>query len=140
MAMEQLVERMMEDEPMPAMNDDIVARAQQNEAFRREVITGEHSQVVLMTIPPGGEIGEEVHHNVDQVLVFVEGDGEAVLAGEISPVRANSLAFVPAGTRHNFRNTGPTALRLFTVYAPPEHPAGTVHQTKADADAAEGHH
>ncbi|MGH9231031.1 MAG: cupin domain-containing protein [Acidimicrobiales bacterium] len=124
---------------MPAINDDIVARAKQNEAFRREVVTGEHSQVVLMTIPPGGEIGEEVHHDVDQVLVFVEGDGEAIVTGETSPVGPDSLAFVPAGTRHNFRNTGSAPLRLFTVYAPPEHPAGTVHQTKADADAAEGH-
>jgi mannose-6-phosphate isomerase-like protein (cupin superfamily) len=94
---------------MPAMNDDIVARARQNEAFRREVVTGDHSQVVMMTIPPGGEIGEEVHDGVDQVLVFVEGDGEAIISGETSP------------------------LRLFTVYAPPEHPAGTVHQTKAEA-------
>jgi mannose-6-phosphate isomerase-like protein (cupin superfamily) len=119
------------------MNDDIVARAMQYEAFRREVVTGEHSQVVVMTIPPGGEIGEEVHDHVDQVLVFVQGDGEAIIAGETSAVRANSLAFVRAGTRHNFRNTGSIPLRLFTVYAPPEHPAGTVHQTKSDADAAE---
>jgi mannose-6-phosphate isomerase-like protein (cupin superfamily) len=122
---------------MPAMKDDIVARAMQNEAFRREVVTGEHSQVVVMTIPAGGEIGEEVHDHVDQVLVFVQGDGVAIIAGETSPVRANSLAFVRAGTPHNFRNTGSIPLRLFTVYAPPEHPAGTVHQTKSDADAAE---
>jgi mannose-6-phosphate isomerase-like protein (cupin superfamily) len=122
---------------MPAMKDDIVARAMQNEAFRREVVTGEHSQVVVMTIPAGGEIGEEVHDHVDQVLVFVQGDGEAIIAGETSPVQANSLAFVRAGTPHNFRNTGSIPLRLFTVYAPPEHPAGTVHQTKSDADAAE---
>jgi mannose-6-phosphate isomerase-like protein (cupin superfamily) len=125
---------------MSAMTYDIVALTKTNEAFRREVVTGEHSQVVVMTIPPGGEIGEEVHDGVDQVLVFVEGDGEAIVAGESSPVGPDSLAFVPAGTRHNFRNTGSTALRLFTVYAPPEHAAGTVHQTKAEADAAEAHH
>jgi mannose-6-phosphate isomerase-like protein (cupin superfamily) len=125
---------------MPAMIDDIVARTMQNDAFRREVVTGEHSQVVVMSIPPGGEIGAEIHDGVDQLLVFVEGDGDAIVAGETSPVRANSLVFVPAGTRHNFRNTGSSPLRLFTVYAPPEHPAGTVHQTKADADAAEEHH
>lgn len=122
---------------MPGMNDDIVARAKSNDAFRREVITGQHSQVVLMMIPPGGEIGEEVHHDVDQVLVFVEGDGEAILDGEATPVHANGMAFVPVGTRHNFRNTGSTPLRLYTVYAPPEHAPGTVHETKADADAAE---
>jgi len=119
------------------MNDDIVARAKQNDAFRREVITGQHSQVVLMSIAPGGEIGEEVHDHVDQVLVFVEGDGEAILDGETSPVHTNGMAFVPAGTRHNFRNTGAKPLRLYTVYAPPEHAPGTVHQTKAEADAAE---
>jgi mannose-6-phosphate isomerase-like protein (cupin superfamily) len=122
---------------MTAMTFDIVALTKTNEAFRREVVTHEHSQVVVMTIPPGGEIGEEVHDGVDQVLVFVEGDGEAIVAGDSSPVGPDTLAFVPAGTRHNFRNTGSTALRLFTVYAPPEHAAGTVHQTKADADAAE---
>jgi mannose-6-phosphate isomerase-like protein (cupin superfamily) len=122
---------------MSAMTFDIVALTKTNEAFRREVVTREHSQVVVMTIPPGGEIGEEVHDGVDQVLVFVEGDGEAIVAGESSPVGPDSLAFVPAGTRHNFRNTGSTALRLFTVYSPPEHAAGTVHQTKAEADAAE---
>jgi mannose-6-phosphate isomerase-like protein (cupin superfamily) len=124
---------------MHPMNDDIVALAKQNEAFRREVITGEHSQVVLMTIPPGGEIGEEVH-KVDQTLVFVDGDGSAIVAGETSPVHAGSLAFVPAGTKHNFRNTGSIPLRLYTVYAPPQHAPGTVHQTKAEADAAEAQH
>lgn len=124
---------------MAAMNEDIAARARQSDAFRREVVTGEHSQVVLMTVPPGGEIGEEVHGHVDQTLVFVEGEGEAILEGEVSPVRANSLTFVPAGTKHNFRNTGSGPLRLFTVYAPPEHPPGTVHQTKDEADAAEEH-
>ncbi|MFP3900373.1 MAG: cupin domain-containing protein [Acidimicrobiia bacterium] len=124
---------------MAAMNEDIAARAKRSDAFRREVVTGEHSQVVLMTVPPGGEIGEEVHGHVDQTLVFVEGEGEAILEGEVSPVRADSLTFVPAGTKHNFRNTGSGPLRLFTVYAPPEHPPGTVHQTKAEADAAEEH-
>lgn len=125
---------------MAAINEDIVSRAKQSDAFRREVVTGDHSQIVLMTIPPGGEIGEETHGDVDQTLVFVEGEGEAILDGEASPVRVDSLAYVPAGTRHNFRNTGSTPLRLFTVYAPPEHAPGTVHRTKAEADAAEEHH
>lgn len=116
---------------------DIVALARRNEAFRRVVITGEHSQVVVMTIPPGGEIGEEVHDVVDQLLIFVEGEGQAVLDGSTSPVAPNQLVFVPAGTRHNFINTGRVPLRLVTVYAPPEHPPGTVHQTKEEADAAE---
>jgi mannose-6-phosphate isomerase-like protein (cupin superfamily) len=116
---------------------DIVQLARGNDAFRREVATGEHSQVVVMTIPAGGEIGEEVHEENDQLLVFVEGEGEAVLDGRTSRVTPNDLVLVPAGTRHNFVNTGDGPLRLVTVYAPPEHPPGTVHQTKAEADAAE---
>jgi mannose-6-phosphate isomerase-like protein (cupin superfamily) len=118
---------------------DIVELARGNQAFRREVVTGAHSQVVVMTIPAGGEIGEEVHDDVDQLLVFVEGDGEAVLDGVTSPIEPNQLVFVRAGTRHNFRASGGRPLRLVTVYAPPEHPPGTLHQTKEDADAAESH-
>ena len=116
---------------------DILAEARSNDAFRREVLTGEHEQVVVMTIPPGGEIGEEVHPETDQVLVFVEGRGEAQLDGRSSDVGPNDLVFVRAGTRHNFLNRGEEPLRLITVYAPPEHDPGTVHQTKAEADAAE---
>jgi mannose-6-phosphate isomerase-like protein (cupin superfamily) len=116
---------------------DVVTAARSNDAFRREVLTGEHSQVVVMTIPPGGEIGDEVHPDTDQVLSFVDGTGEAILDGESSPVGPNDLVFVRAGTRHNFVNTGGSPLRLVTIYAPPEHEPGTVHQTKAEADAAE---
>jgi mannose-6-phosphate isomerase-like protein (cupin superfamily) len=118
---------------------DIEALTRGNEDFRREVATAEHSQVVLMTIPPDEEIGEEVHEGIDQLLVFVEGVAEAILEGESSPVRAGQAVLVPAGTRHNFRNTGESPLRLWTVYAPPEHPPGTVHRTKAEADAAADH-
>ena len=118
---------------------DIIQLARSNDAFRREVATGEHSQVVVMTIPPGGEIGEEVHEENDQLLVFVEGQGDAVLDGRTTKVVPNRLVLVQAGTRHNFINTGQSPLRLVTVYAPPEHAPGTVHQTKAEADAAEHH-
>jgi mannose-6-phosphate isomerase-like protein (cupin superfamily) len=118
-------------------NRDIVALAQQNKYFRQEVVTGAQSQVVLMSLPPGGEIGEETHPDVDQVLVFVSGEGKAILNGEQSPVAAQSLCFVPARTTHNFINTGTSDLKLYTVYAPPEHAPGTVHRTKAEADAAE---
>jgi mannose-6-phosphate isomerase-like protein (cupin superfamily) len=118
---------------------DIEALTRANDDFRREVATAEHSQVVLMTIPPGEEIGEEVHGGIDQLLVFVEGEAEAIVAGESSAVGAGEAVVVPGGTRHNFRNTGDSSLRLWTVYAPPEHPPGTVHRTKAEADAAEDH-
>ena len=76
-------------------------------------------------------------HHVDQVLVFVSGSGEAVLNGQRSTVAANSLVVVPAGTTHNFINTGDEPLKLFTIYGPPEEAPGTVHRTKAEAEAAE---
>jgi mannose-6-phosphate isomerase-like protein (cupin superfamily) len=117
---------------------DIMAAARTNDAFRRVVLTGEHEQVVVMTIPPGGEIGEEVHLDTDQVLVFVEGSAEARLEGVGSSVGPGDLVFVHAGIRHNFVNTGGDPLRLITIYAPPHHAPGTVHETKAEADAAEG--
>jgi mannose-6-phosphate isomerase-like protein (cupin superfamily) len=116
---------------------DIMHAARTNQAFRREVLTGDHAQVVVMTIPPAGEIGEEVHPQTDQVLFFLDGHGEARLDGETSRVDSNDLVLVRAGTRHNFVNTGSEPLRLVTIYAPPEHPVGTVHATKAEADAAE---
>jgi mannose-6-phosphate isomerase-like protein (cupin superfamily) len=119
---------------------DILALARQSDDFRREVVTGPHGQVVVMTLQAGEEIGEETHDDADQILLFVEGEGEAVLDGERSPVRAEQLVLVPAGRRHNFVNTGSAPLRLISVYTPPEHPPGTVHRTKAEADAAEHDH
>jgi mannose-6-phosphate isomerase-like protein (cupin superfamily) len=104
------------------------------------VTTGPHAQIVVMCIQPGGEIGSETHRDVDQVLVFVEGTGEAILDGTPSPVGPGRLVLVPAGTRHNFINRGPGDLKLYTIYAPPEHAPGTIHRTKADADAAEAQH
>ena len=102
--------------------------------------TAQHAQLVLMAIPPGEEIGEEVHDHVDQVLVFVAGEGEAVIEGQRSPVRAGGLCIVPSGTRHNFIAGAGSPLKLFTVYSPPEHPDGTVHKTKAEADEYEREH
>jgi len=121
---------------MPTFNKDIVSLTEQNDLFRQEILTNEHTQLVLMSVQPGDDIGEEVHH-VDQVLVFVSGSGEAVLNGQRSTVAANSLVVVPAGTTHNFINTGSEALKLFTIYGPPEEEPGTVHRTKAEAEAAE---
>ncbi len=123
-----------------ALNVDIVAAALANDNFRSVLSTGPHAQVVVMSIPPGGEIGEEVHPGLDQVLVFVLGEGVAILDGERSVVGPNSLVHVPAMARHNVVNTGPGDLRLYTVYAPPQHAQGTIHRTKADADADEADH
>jgi mannose-6-phosphate isomerase-like protein (cupin superfamily) len=119
-----------------AFNEDIVKRAKANSYFREVLATGPYSQIVVMSIPPGGDIGEEVHDDVDQTLVFVQGEGQAILDGESSAVAVDRLVHVPAGTRHNFVNTGKVDLRLYTIYAPPEHKPGTIHKTKAEADEA----
>lgn len=124
---------------MPYFNIDIIQRTNENTFFRQEILTDEHSQLVLMSVEPGDEIGEETH-DVDQVLVFVAGTGEGILNGERMGVSANHLVVVPAGTTHNFVNIGTTPLKLFTVYAPPEEAPGTLHRTKAEALAAEQDH
>jgi mannose-6-phosphate isomerase-like protein (cupin superfamily) len=115
----------------------IATVAEQSADFRRVLWTGRHTQLVVMTIPPGGEIGEEVHEGVDQILTFVSGTGEAIVGGEQKALAPGDLVAVPAGTKHNFVNTGPNPLVLYTVYGPPEHPDSTVHRTKEEADAAE---
>ncbi|MEX2562032.1 MAG: cupin domain-containing protein [Nitriliruptoraceae bacterium] len=113
---------------------DILAMARDSDDFRRVVTTGQHLQVVVMTLAPGEEIGAETHEDHDQVLVFVDGSGAAVLDGETSDVGPGDLVFVHAGVHHNFINTGDAPLRLVTAYAPPEHAAGTLHATKAEAE------
>jgi mannose-6-phosphate isomerase-like protein (cupin superfamily) len=114
--------------------------ARENEDFRRVLHTAQNTQLVLMSIPPGEEIGEETHEGIDQVLAFVTGEGEAVIEGARSAVRAGTLCVVPSGTRHNFIAGPGSPLKLFTVYSPPEHPDGTVHRTKAEADEYEREH
>jgi mannose-6-phosphate isomerase-like protein (cupin superfamily) len=120
--------------------NDVARMARENEDFRRVLFTTERTQLVLMALKAGEEIGEEVHEGIDQVLAFAEGEGEAVVAGERRPVRAGSVVVVPAGTRHNFVASAGSALKLYTVYSPPEHPDGTVHHTKAEADVYEREH
>ena len=114
----------------------IATVAEENPDFRRVLWTGKHTQLVIMTIPPGGEIGEEVHE-VDQILTFVSGTGEARISGTTKQVAQGDLVVVPAGTKHNFLNTGENPLILYTVYGPPEHADGAVHRTKEEADELE---
>ena len=116
---------------------DVIAAARSNDAFRKVIETGEHEQVVVMTIPVGGEIGEEVHPTIDQVFIFVDGRGEAVIEGELHAFDQGDLVFVRAGKRHNIVNGGGSPLRLITIYAPPAHAPGTVHLTKAEAELEE---
>ena len=112
-----------------------------NGYFRQVLFTGKHSQLVVMCLQPGEEIGEEVHPNVDQFFRIEEGAARFVFNGEEKHlVRAGDAVVVPAGTYHNVINTSSTQpLKLYTVYTPPQHPDGTVHKTKAEADAAEHH-
>lgn len=111
-----------------------------NEHYRQVVATGPTSQLVVMAIEPGSGIDAEVHDDTDQLLLVVDGEAEVILDGEASLVPVGHLAYVPGGVHHEVRNAGEGTLRLYTIYAPPEHPDGTVHATKADADAYEREH
>jgi len=104
--------------------------------FRRVLWTGLYSQLVLMTVPVDGEIGDE-KHTVDQILTFTSGKGKATIAGKDQDVKAGDLIIVPAGTQHQFINTGPTPLILYTVYSPAEHKPTSVHKDKAQGDKEE---
>lgn len=116
-------------------NTNVIKETEENENFRKVLFTGPKSQLVVMHIPPGGEIGEETHQYTEQTLFFLSGSGFASLDDETFPIGLGDAVVVTAGTKHNFRNTGSTPLKLYTVYAPPNHIDGRVHATKADADA-----
>ncbi len=116
---------------------EIATVAEQSADFRRVLWTGEHTQLVIMTIPPGGEIGVETHDDTDQILSFVSGIGKAVIGKQEKRVKAGDIVVVPAGKEHNFLNEGPNPLVLYTVYGPPDHADGAVHTTKEQADALE---
>lgn len=111
--------------------------AKDNPDFRKVLWTGEHAQIVVMTVPVGGEIGDEVHPETDQILTFVSGTGHADLEGHTHPIEAGDQCVVPAGAQHNFRNTGDEPLVLYTIYSPPEHAVDATYATKEEADAAE---
>ena len=122
---------------------DIEKLTLENETFRTVVHTGAHAQLTLMRLAPGEDIGWESHGHLDQFLRIEEGRGELDLGAaegavdETHPVQDDWAIIVPAGTWHNVRNTGEGDLKLYSIYSPPEHPDGTVHATKAEADAAE---
>ena len=116
---------------------EIATVAAQSADFRRVLWTGTHTQLVIMTIPVGGEIGVETHNENDQILSFLSGSGEAVVDGETREVTAGDVVVVPAGAEHNFVNTGPNPLILSTVYGPPDHADGVVHHTREEGEAAE---
>lgn len=124
----------MTQEHIAPFHSDIYKEAELNNNFRKVLATGQKSQIVVMSIPVGGEIGQETHPHTDQTLIFVEGTGIGILNGKEFKIKAHDIVLVPAGTQHNFVNTGSKALKLFTIYAPPAHRTTTVHKTKEDAD------
>ena len=115
--------------------DDIEKRTVENADFRRVLYTGHNLQLVLMTLPPGCEIGEEVHEDRDQFFRFEEGSGVVRIDGADNRVEADFAVIVPAGARHNVINTGTEPLKLYTIYAPPEHVDGLVEATREEAMA-----
>lgn len=120
---------------MKGFCDDIEKLTGENQDFRRVLYTGKNLQLVLMTLQPGEEIGEEVHDDRDQFFRIEEGSGVIDIDGVENAIEDDMAVIVPAGARHNVRNTGVKPLRLYTIYAPPEHQDGIVQSTKAEADA-----
>lgn len=129
--------------PMPIVTD-IERATLDNENYRTTLWTGTNLQVTLMSIQPGHDIGLEVHEDHDQ-FIRIESGMAAVYMGDEKesldtvPAKEDSVVIVPAGKWHNLVNTGDAPLKLYSVYAPPEHPHGTVHVTKEDADLSESH-
>ncbi|OGM16007.1 cupin [Candidatus Woesebacteria bacterium RBG_19FT_COMBO_42_9] len=122
---------------MKGFSGNIEELTEKNEFFRQVIFTAPHSQLVLMSLKPKEEIGEEVH-DVDQFFRFEEGEGKVIIDGVESVVKDGWAVVVPAGARHNVINTSETqSLKLYTIYSPAQHPEGTIHKTKEEALAAE---
>lgn len=125
---------------------DIEKATLQNDNFRTTLWTGDYLQLTLMDIEPGGEIGLEVHPNLDQFIRIEKGEGIVMMGKEKDNLNfkvtvSDDYAFIiPAGTWHNLINTGKESIKLYSIYAPPQHPFNTIHKTKIDSDKAEEHH
>ena len=118
---------------------DIAALTEGNTDFRRVLYTAKNLQLVLMALQPGEEIGEEVHADRDQFFRLERGEGEVWIDGVRTAIKGETAMIVPAGARHNVKNTGTGLLKLYTIYAPPEHADGTVRATRSDAESSEEH-
>lgn len=105
-----------------------------NDNFREVIFTGEKSQLVVMSVPVGGEVGEEIHEHVEQTLYIVSGVCKVILNDEEHILSGGDVAVVTPGTKHNFINTGEEMVRIITTYSPPNHIDGRIHRTKEDAD------
>jgi mannose-6-phosphate isomerase-like protein (cupin superfamily) len=120
-------------DPRP-FQTNVLEEAQKNDAYRRVLFTGARSQLALMTIPPGGDIGLESHPHVEQLIFIASGQGKAVVNGVETPLAAGDVLVATPNTRHNVVNTGSVPLQIYTVYAPPNHIDGRVHRSKTDAE------
>ena len=118
---------------MKGFVNDIEKLTEENTDFRRVLYTGKHLQLVLMALAPGEDIGEEVHAGHDQFFRIEAGQGEVLIDGTRHRVKADDAIIVPGGALHNVINTGSDPLKLYTLYAPPEHRDGVIHPRKADA-------
>jgi mannose-6-phosphate isomerase-like protein (cupin superfamily) len=119
---------------------DLESKAMNNTNFRTVLATSKHTQVVVMDVKPGEDIGKEIHPNEDQVLYLISGRGMIYMDGKEMDFNKGDCVLVPAGTEHNFTTIGDESMKIITTYSPPHHPEGTVHTTKADAEAAEAEH
>lgn len=129
------------EEIMLGYNVNIERETLDNDAFRRVLYTASNLQLVVMTLHPREEIGTETHDQGDQFIRVEAGDGEAILNGERTMLGDGTSVVIPAGVEHNIVNTSiDRPLHLYTIYTPPEHPDGTVHRTKAEADEYEKTH
>ena len=124
---------------MKGFVDNIESLTVGNSDFRRVVYTGKQMQLVLMTLRPGEEIGDEVHPDRDQFFRVEQGEGEVLIDGTRSKIESETAIVVPSGARHNVKNTGSGPLKLYTIYAPPEHVDGVVQRTRADAEGSDEH-
>ena len=114
---------------------NIIKATEENTDFRSVLFTGQKSQLVVMNIPAGGEIGEETHPHVEQTIFIKSGISKAILDGEETEIKAGDVVVVTPGTKHNIINTGTDSLMVYTVYTPANHIDGRIHITKEDADA-----
>lgn len=117
---------------------NIITLAKSNTNFRQELCTTERTQLVLMSLKPHEEIGEEVH-TADQIITIVQGKAEAILNGKPYEIMEGSIVVVPEGTRHTIINRGTADLKLYTIYSPPQHKPGTIHKTTQDAQGEEAY-
>lgn len=118
---------------------DIENETLDNAAFRKVLYTSTHSQLVVMSLVPGEDIGEEIHDDVDQFFRVEQGEGKVVLGDDMEVIKDGTSVVVPQGVKHNIINTGTVPLKLYTIYMPPHHKDGVLHKTKEEAEADDEH-